>query len=87
MTRTRNEGTCIKEIPFGQSLELKFWGPTKGWGWGWDKSGETAWERLSRAVVRNLDVILRAMERIGRTFSRGIIEPVWGLDTFRQVVG
>lgn len=39
-------------------------------------------ERLSRIRLRNLDVILRAMERIGGTLSRGLIESILG---FRHI--
>lgn len=81
MKRTRNEGTCIKEIPFGQSLALK----CLGGGTRQNESGERAGGKMSRAILRNLDVILRAMERIRGTFSRGIISvnQFLGLDTFR----
>lgn len=63
MKRTRNERTYIKEIPSDQSLELKcLWDGTKQ-----NESIETAQERLPRAILRNLDIILTAVERIRGT--------------------
>ena len=63
MKRTRNERTYIKEIPSDQSLELKcLWDGTKQ-----NESLETAQERLPRAILRNLDIILTAVERIRGT--------------------
>ena len=63
MKRTRNDRTYIKESPFDQSLELKcLWDGTKQ-----NESVETAQERLPRAILRNLDIILTAVERIRGT--------------------
>lgn len=63
MKRTRNEMTYIKEIPFGHSLELKcLWDGTKQ-----NEFVETAGKDCQRAVLRNLDITLMAVERIGGT--------------------
>ena len=63
MKRTRNERTYINEIPFDQSLELKcLWDGTKQ-----NESVETAQERLPRAILINLAIILTAVERIRGT--------------------
>ena len=50
-----------------------------------NESGERARGKMSRTILRNLDVILRVMERIRGTFSRRIISlnQFWGLDTLR----
>lgn len=47
-----------------------------------DGSREAVQERLSRAMLRNLDARLRTTERLGGTFRRETIESVLG---FRHV--